>query len=427
MLDAVFSRLTRAAARTIPVGEDVEAVTDVGDEKPGRDVDGIWAGVVDLYRTGVHPGIQLCIRHEGRVVLDRAIGHARGVAPGRALPRDATPMRTDTPVNLFSAAKAVTAIVMHKLEGDGLLSLDEPVAAYLPGFERHGKGSITLHQVLTHRAGIPVMPPEALNLDVLDDPAAVLEYVLDLRPVRKAGGPPAYHTVSGGFVMDAVVRRLTGASLREVLARDIKRPLGLGWFDYGVAAADTHRVAQNIMTGLRLTPALSRFMRRLLGISWDEAVALSNDPRFLAGVIPSANVIATARDTARVYQCLLDGGSLDGKRVFSRSTVAKLTHVPDRKLEIDRMIGMPVRYGNGFMMGSHSISFYGWNHPNAFGHVGMSNTFTWADPDRDLVVALLTTGKPILGPHLLALPRLLAEIHRTFPVRSTPAPRRRKP
>jgi CubicO group peptidase (beta-lactamase class C family) len=222
------------------------------------------------------------------------------------------------------------------------------------------------------------------------------------------------------------VRQLTGASLREVLARDVKRPLGLGWFDYGVAAADTHRVAQNIMTGLRLTPALSRFMRRLLGISWDEAVALSNDPRFLAGVIPSANVIATARDTARVYQCLLDGGSLAGKRVFSRATVEKLTHVPERKLEIDRMIGMPVRYGNGFMMGSHSISFFGWNHPNAFGHVGMSNTFTWADPDRDLVVALLTTGKPILGPHLLALPRLLAEIHRSFPVRADPAARRRK-
>jgi len=406
----------------IPVPKDVESVTHVGDETPESELEHLWACVVDLYRTGVHPGIQLCIRHEGRVVLDRAIGHARGVAPGHAPQRDAVTMRTDTPVNLFSAAKAVTAMVMHKLEGDGVLALDQPVAAYLPGFERHGKGSITLHQVLTHRAGIPVMPPEALDLDVLDDPAAVREFVLDLRPVGKPGGAPAYHTVSGGFVMDAVVRQLTGSGVREVLARDIKRPLRLGWFDYGVAPGDTQRVAQNIMTGLRLTPALSRFMRRLLGISWDEAVALSNDPRFLSGVIPSANVIATARDTARVYQCLLDGGSLDGKRVFARSTVDKLTHVPDKRLQIDRMIGMPVRYGNGFMMGSHSISFYGWNHPNAFGHVGMSNTFTWADPDRELVVALLTTGKPILGPHLLALPKLLSEIHRTFPVRAA-APR----
>jgi CubicO group peptidase (beta-lactamase class C family) len=418
-------RLTRAAARAIIVPEDVAAITDVGDETPRRGVEDIWDRVVDLYRTGVHPGIQLCIRHQGRVVLDRALGHARGVVPGRAPAHDAVVMRTDTPVNLFSAAKAVTAIVMHKLEGDGLLALDEPVARYLPGFERHGKGAITLHQVLTHRAGIPVMPPEALDLDVLDDPAAVLEYVLDLRPAHKAGGPPAYHTVTGGFVMEAVVRQLTGSSLRDVLARDIKRPLGLGWFDYGVASADTHRVAHNVMTGLRLTPALSRFMRRLLGISWDEAVALSNDPRFQAGVIPSANVIATARDTAKVYQCLLDGGLLDGTRVFAPSTVARLAHVPSTRLEIDRMIGMPVRYGNGFMMGSHSISFYGWNHPRAFGHVGMSNTFTWADPDRDLVVALLTTGKPILGPHLLALPRLLAGIHAAFPVRDAAARRRK--
>ena len=402
---------------TIIVPQDLDAITDIGVESEDPGAARVWSRVQELYRVGVHPAIQLCIRHQGRIVLDRAIGHARGALPDDAPGPDAERIRTGTPVNLFSAAKAVTAIVMHKLEGDGVLRLDEPVAAYLPGFERHGKGRITLHQVLTHRAGIPVMPAEALDLDVLDDPGAVLEYVLDLRPMHKAGTAPAYHALTGGFVMEAVVRQLTGKSLRELLVRDIKRPLGLGWFDYGVSRAATRRVAQNVMTGPRLPRPLSKFMRRLLGIAWEEAVELSNDPRFLAGVIPSANVITTARDAATVYQCLLEGGSLDGKRVFAPSTVAKLTHVQSTRLEIDRMIGMPVRYGNGFMMGSRTISFYGWNHPRAFGHVGMSNTFTWADPDRDLVVALLTTGKPILGPHLLAFPRMMAEIHAAFPMR----------
>ncbi len=51
----------------------------------------------------------------------------------------------------------------------------------------------------------------------------------------------------------------------------------------------------------------------------------------------------------------------------------------------------------------------------AFGHVGMSNLFTWADPDRHLVVALLTTGKPVLGPHMVALSQLISHIHETFP------------
>jgi CubicO group peptidase (beta-lactamase class C family) len=67
------------------------------------------------------------------------------------------------------------------------------------------------------------------------------------------------------------------------------------------------------------------------------------------------------------------------------------------------------------MLGSNSISPYGWDRPRAFGHVGMSNLFTWADPDRELVVAILTTGKPVLGPHLAPLVKLLTGINETFP------------
>ena len=51
------------------------------------DVDEIWASVVRLYETGLHPAIALCVRRRGKVVIDRAIGHARGNAPGDAAPR----------------------------------------------------------------------------------------------------------------------------------------------------------------------------------------------------------------------------------------------------------------------------------------------------------------------------------------------------
>jgi CubicO group peptidase (beta-lactamase class C family) len=74
-----------------------------------------------------------------------------------------------------------------------------------------------------------------------------------------------------------------------------------------------------------------------------------------------------------------------------------------------------MRYSAGFMLGSETISLFGWNHPRAFGHLGLANSFTWADPDRDLVVALLTTGKAVLGTHVPALLQLITEIHRTFP------------
>ena len=218
--------------------------------------------------------------------------------------------------------------------------------------------------------------------------------------------------------MDQVVREVTGKSVRDILIRDFKRPLGLDWFDYGVKPEQTDFVAHNVMTGFRMGPLMSKMFQRILGMPWGEVVKLSNDPRFLAGVIPSGNLITTARGIATLYQCMLDDGMYKGKRILSPSTVDKLVDVPNTNLEVDRMLGMPMRYGNGFMMGTDSFSLYGWNHPRAFGHVGMSNTFTWADPDRELVVALLTTGKPILGTHLIALPKLIAEIHKTFPVRS---------
>ena len=54
--------------------------------------------------------------------------------------------------------------------------------------------------------------------------------------------------------MEAVTRRATGRSLREVLATEIKAPLGLGWMDYGVAPEDIDRVAQNVETGVPIGP-----------------------------------------------------------------------------------------------------------------------------------------------------------------------------
>jgi CubicO group peptidase (beta-lactamase class C family) len=215
--------------------------------------------------------------------------------------------------------------------------------------------------------------------------------------------------------MEAVTRRATGRSLREVLATEIKEPLGLDWLDYGVAPEDIDRVARNVETGLPLGPVTGLFMKRVLGKPWGEVLQMSNDPRFLGAVVPSANVVTRAHDVAVFYQCIMDGGSFEGTRVFEQETVERALDAPHDELVVDRMLGLPIRYGSGFMLGSGSISPYGWDRPRAFGHVGMSNLFTWADPDRELVVAILTTGKPVIGPHLPPLVRLLTTINELFP------------
>lgn len=418
MLAPVVRGVTAFVARQCWVANDPESVVWLGDrEQPHAGVEAVWSRVEGLYRSGMHPGIQVCIRHRGEVVLDRAIGHARGNRPGRRLdPELAAPMTGDTPVNLFSAAKAVTAMTVLKLEEQGVLSLDDTVGRHVPEFARHGKESITIRHLLTHRAGVPSLPPEAFDLELLADHERILEHLCDLRPSGGPDGPPAYHAVTGGFILEGVVRRATGRSLRDVLATEIKVPLGLQWFDLGVSPEDTARVAWNVKTGVPLLPPLTCAVQRALGGGWDTVVDLSNDPRFLTGVIPSANVVVSARDAATFYQCLLDGGDAPGGRVFETETVARAITADRTAFEPDRMIGVPLRYGAGFMLGTEHISLYGWNHPRAFGHLGLSNSFTWADPDRDLVVAILTTGKPVLGPHLGSLFQLIGEIHKAFPV-----------
>lgn len=413
----VFDQMVDVALRRCSVPADLETITVRGDERGSEgEADAIWSLVEDVYRSGMHPAIQVCIRQHGEVIVDRAIGHARGNLPGRRFDhRRAVPLTLETPINLFSAAKAVSAMAIHKLEEVGAIALDDPVAAHLPGFERHGKGDITIRHVLTHRASIATLPSDSFDLDLLVDHDRVEEMLRDLRPSGTPGGAPAYHAVTGGLVLEAVTRRATGRSLRDVLRTEIKEPLGLGWLDLGVAADQVELVAQNVETGLPPGPVIGPLMKRVLGESWGPVLRMSNDDRFLTGVIPSANVIVTARDIASFYQCLMNGGALDGTRVFEERTVANAVSADRTGMEIDRMLGLPMRYGTGFMLGTESISLYGWNRPRAFGHVGMSNLFTWADPDRYLVVALLTTGKPVIGGHLPALVRLMGGIYAAIP------------
>src|SRR5262245_40217271 len=411
-------RLPLVARCQVP--RDLGPITARGEEVPAREVgispveiERIWRAALRLYRAGVHPAIQLCIRHRGAVVLQRAIGHAAGNAPGEPeeLPKVlATPA---TPFNIFSAAKAVTAMVIHKLDEKGMLRLEDRVCDFIPAFGRHGKHRITLHHLLAHRAGIPNLPPEAIDLELLGHPDRVLEILCEARLQSRPGRLLAYHAVSGGFVLAEVVRHVCGQDIRKVLEKEILEPLRLRWMRYGVAREDLPRVAVNAFTGPPVPPPLAQILRGALGTSIEHAVELSNDPRFLLGIIPSANVVTTADELAAFFQCLLQEGELDGVRVFDPRTVHRATS-EQSWWEMDWTLALPIRYGLGFMLGG-KVSLFGADNPAAFGHLGLSNVIGWADPDRELAVALLNSGKPVVSPHVLPLAQLLLAIGHAFP------------
>ena len=418
---AWIARMPFASLKRCPIPSDLDAVTsrgmEVSPETVGLEratVERIWEAARALYRTGVHPALQLCIRRHGEIVLHRAIGHAAGNAPQDAPESPRVLCTTETPFNIFSASKAVTAMVIHKLDEQRLLHLEDPVCEFIPEFGRHGKHRMTIRHILSHRAGIPNLPPEAIDLDLLVHPERVVEILSDSRPRTRPGRLLAYHAVSGGFVLAEIVRRITGSDIRSVLEERISRPLGLRWMSYGVPPLDVSRVAVNAITGPPVPPPLTRILKNALGTTLAHAVELSNDPRYLTGIVPSANVVTTAEELSAFYQCLLDGGTLGGVRVFDPRTVRHAT-AEQNHWELDFTLGLPIRYGLGFMLGGAPASLFGLDNTQAFGHLGLSNVIAWADPERDLSAALLNNGKPIVSTHVVRLMELMVAISRGLP------------
>jgi len=397
------------------VPQDLDAVTAINDgaevDPESLDVapDGvaqIWRAAQRLYGSGIHPAIQLCVRRHGEVLIDRAIGHAAGNGPddpphGRKVA--ATPA---TLFNLFSASKAVTAMVIHLLDQRHLLHLNDPVAEYIPEFGIGGKKHITIQHVLTHRAGLPNLPREVMRLETLENEGEVLRLLCDSKLTWRPGQRLAYHAVTGGFLLGEIVRRVTGKPIRTVLREQVLAPLGFRGMNYGVAPRDVGKVALNYITGPPLLPPISTLLERALGVSMDRAVALSNDARFLTAVIPAGNVVATANEASRFYQLLLNGGTLDGVQIFEPRTIRRAVQETSY-LEFDLTLVLPLRYGMGFMLGGRTFSLYGPDTETAFGHLGFTNMITWADPARQVAGALMTSGKPLLHPELYYLHDLM--------------------
>ncbi len=404
----------------IALPKDLASVTTIGAEATAdtaglteHQVERIWQAGENLYGTGVHPALALCVRRNGHVVLDRAIGHARGNGPkdSRDTPKVlATP---DTPFCVFSTAKGVTALVIHMLAERGFLDIQDRVTDYIPEYGQHGKGDTTIAHILSHRAGVPWLPRELAELDSFTDMELAVKLISASRPFGKPGTLLAYHAITGGIILGEIVQRVTGESIKTVLDREILAPLNFRWMSYGVAPEDVDRVALNYATGPRLLPPVSNLVTHALSLPIDQVCAISNEARFLTSVIPSATVVSTANELSRFFEIFRRGGELDGHRVMAPETLAYALEEQSR-LELDLTLVLPVRFSYGLMLGAKVVSLYGLDTDLAFGHLGLINIVGWADPERGVSAALLTSGKAIVYPDIYrffgVMQRIAAEI-----------------
>jgi CubicO group peptidase (beta-lactamase class C family) len=303
--------------------------------------------------------------------------------------------------NFFSGSKTVTAMLIHLLQEEEQLHVDEPVATFIPEFAKRRKHSITIRDVLTHRAGIPATPEEAIDLDLMSHPEEIVRAFCELEPTHRPGSVQAYQAVTSGFILGEIIRRVTGKDIRSFLTSRVREPLKMKHFNYGVPPEMLDRVAIDAFTGPTPTWPAKNLVQVAFGASMRELVDLGNDPRFRTGVAPAANLIATPEEISRFFETLLCGGTYEGTRVFDQRTVARAIE-PQVTGQVDRVLMMPIPLSMGFMLGGRTFGFYGPRTATAFGHLGFTNVLGWADPDRDISVGFMNTGKPLLSARMLA-------------------------
>lgn len=399
--------------------DDLLAITDVGDEESSAAqrsaVDAIWSSALDWYRAGQQPAIQLCVRRDGRTVLNRAVGHAWGAGPTDPADAAQIPVTVDTPFCCYSAGKGLAAAVVLHLVEQGVWTLQDRVTDYLPEYGAHGKGRTTIDHVLTHRAGVPLLTgpkPDPRRMRDSDYARAMLR---ELRPVYPPGTLHMYHGLTWGPLIRELVAAATGRSIRDIAATEFLDPLRFRWNNFGVTDADVPLVAPSHVTGHADPGPIDAVFRKAVGGTIAEIIPISNTRAYLTDVVPSSNLVSTAAELSRFAEFLRRGGELDGHRVLSPSTIPDATR-QRRRLRPDIATGgAPLRWGTGFMLGSKRFGPFGADGEHAFGNTGLTQIAMWADPSRRLAVGIVASGKPVSGSDPQRYAALTSTINRALP------------
>ena len=296
----------------------------------------------------------------------------------------------DTGTMVFSATKGMASTVIHRLVDRGLIDYDAPVAEYWPAFAANGKASITVRELMSHRAGLSHLNG-ATKADLMDH--FLMEERMAAAPMGLLKGLPAYHALTYGWLMSGLTRAVTGRGMRELFRTELAAPLNTDGFHLGrpPVGAPT-QPAQIIGPQTRLqNPIFNLIAPRLAGLPYSGGFGslyfpgmksmVQGDIPLLDSELPAANGVATARALARMYGAIANSGSIDGVRFLSPEVVAQLTG--RRSFRPDGSIIMPM----SFNLGYHSLPLGGVM--PGFGHVGLGGSLGWADPATGLAFSFV--------------------------------------
>lgn len=343
-------------------------------------------------QVGLHIGAQLFVAHEGRTVADFGLGESR---PG-------VPMTAETVMLWLSSSKPIGAAAILQLVERGLVGLDDPVARSVPEFGQKGKEVITLRHLLTHTGGFRWVDIGAgeLTWDQIIERLCAAKLERDWTPGARAG----YHPFTSWYILGEVVRRVDGRPFSRYVREQIFEPLGMR--DSWIGMSDAQFAAYGQRLGVLL--------------NLEKAEPAPHRYSSLAGAtacVPGGNGHGPMHDLGRFYQMLLGGGELDGVRVLSGESVRLMTS-RQRVGMFDETFRHAMDWGLGLIIDSkqHGIECvpYGYgpySSPGTFGHGGSQSSVGLADPERQLVVALVFNGMPGERKHDVRLRAVLAALY----------------
>ncbi|WP_081235901.1 serine hydrolase domain-containing protein [Streptomyces viridosporus] len=341
------------------------------------------------FRTLGDRGAAVAVYRDGRRVVDLWAG-VRDV--------DGTePWERGTAQVVRSATKGVAAAVPLLLHQRGELDLDAPVGHHWPEFKAHGKERVLVRHVLNHRAGLPALD-HPLTLREAADPLRSAEALAAQPPAWEPGTDHGYHALTYGWLLDALVRRVTGRGSGEWIASEIAGPLGLDLW-VGLPDAQAHRVGRVGPVEQPEQPGVLRARpKRAVADAYADPASLTrrafaaitpfpdqNDPAFRAAALPAANGIATADGLARFYASLI--GPVDGVRLLDPATVGLAR--AEESAGPDRVLVVGTRFGLGYMLHGGASPFLG---PGSFGHPGRGGSLGFADPETGVAFGYVTNG-----------------------------------
>jgi CubicO group peptidase (beta-lactamase class C family) len=321
------------------------------------------------------------------------------------------PWTADTIVLVWSATKGIgSACVLHALQ-QRKIELNRRVAEFWPEFGQAEKDKISLDQLLSHQAGLCALDQ---RVDVLDYDE-VIRALEAQAPLWAPGTAHGYHARTFGFLLDELMRRLTGKTLSDYWQENFARPLELDFW-IGLPEAQNSRVATIYAAKSGKPPEPAEFYRDLVtpgtlarktftspyGLN---VISKMNDPHIRAQPNVSFGGIGSASALAKFYSILANGGEFNGQVFFSPETIERMTTTLSDG--VDRVFQIPTAFSAGFMKDSQGAAVSSppsdkgriGNRPSlttrrlfgpsrtSFGHPGAGGSHAFADPENKIAFA----------------------------------------